>query len=123
MEVDIMKTKTRQITSITLGTLVIATMFPVADAGILSEKETIAHVDYTPTSFYMVGFVLLDWEVIVHELFLYGFRVLMVICIEYQEINPIKTWLLGPRTYIDFDDYFVDGVVNTFTICALLTPR
>lgn len=118
-----MKQRNIKTVSIMLCTLVIAIMMPIAETvNIIDEKigdnETLSSIKY-----FMVGIIRLHYEVIVDYWFIYGFRTIAVLCIEYQNEAPVDFYLLGPRHYIDFDDFGFEGIVGPFIIRGVLTER
>lgn len=118
-----MEQRTIKTMSITLSMLVIATMIPMAEAANTTEGKIGENTTPSSTRYYMVGIIRLHYEVIVDYWFIYGFRVITVLCIEYQDENPGDFSLLGPRYYIDFDDFSFEGELGPFFICGMLRER
>jgi hypothetical protein len=119
-----MKQTNAKIVSITLCTLsMAATVFPVAVAVNTTEEQICGHIKDSSTKYLMTGLILLHYEVIVDTWFIYGFRAIAVLCIQYQNEIPVGCFLLGPRYYFDFDDYICEGFVGYFMIRAVVTER
>jgi hypothetical protein len=117
-----MKQTNTKIMSITLCMLLMAaTVLPVAEAVNTAEEQICGHINGSSTKYFMTGLILLHYEVIVDTWFIYGFRAIAVLCIQYQDEIPVGCFLLGPRYYFDFDDYSCEGFVGYFMIRAMLT--
>ena len=118
-----MKRTNTKIVSIALCTLLFATALPVAEAVNIAEEKIYENMISSSTKYFMAGIILLDWEIIVNTPFIYGFRAIAVLSIEYRDGEPVNYQFLGPRCYIDFDDFSCEGVLGPFFIRAVLTPR
>jgi hypothetical protein len=118
-----MKQRNIKTVSIMLCTLVIAIMMPIAEAANTMEEKKGENSTLSSIKYFMVGIILLHYEVIVDYWFIYGFRTIAVLCIEYQNEAPVDFYLLGPRYYIDFDDFCFEGIIGPFVIRGVLTKR
>ena len=118
-----MKQRNIKTVSIMLCTLVITTMMPMAEAVNTKEEKIDENIILSSTRYFMVGIIRLHYEVIVDYWFIYGFRAIVVLCIEYENETPVDLYLLGPRHYIDFDDFGFEGIVGPFIIRGVLTKR
>lgn len=118
-----MKRRNIKTVSIMLCTLVIAIMIPIAEAVNTIEEKIDENTTLSSIKYFMVGIIRLHYEVIVDYWFIYGFRTIAVLCIEYQNEAPVDFYLLGPRHYIDFDDFGFEGIVGPFIIRGVLTER
>lgn len=118
-----MKQRNIKTVSIMLCTLVIATMIPMAEATNITEEKIGENTTLSSTRYFMAGIIRLHYEVIVDYWFIYGFRTIAVLCIEYQNETPVGFYLLGPRHYIDFDDFGFEGIFGPFIIRGVLTKR
>ena len=118
-----MKQRNIKTVSIMLCTLMIATMIPMAEATNITEEKIGETTTLSSTRYFMAGIIRLHYEVIVDYWFIYGFRTIAVLCIEYQNETPVGFYLLGPRHYIDFDDFGFEGIFGPFIIRGVLTKR
>ena len=101
--------------------VVATTVVSVVDATISTDERENDLFIHSSMKYRMIGFILLDYEYIVDTLFIYGFRAIVVLCITYENEEPVDIRLLGPSNYISFDDYSCDGFLGYFVIWGTLT--
>ena len=110
--------------SIMLCMLVVATtVVSVVDATISVDERENNLLSNSSIKHSMIGFILLDYEYIVDTLFIYGFRAIAVLCITYENEEPVDVRLLGPSNYISLSDYRCDGFLSYFVIWGTLTSN